>query len=252
MKIQDKVAIVTGAAAGIGRATAVMLAENGARGVVLADLDEAGLQETAKLVTAAGAEAVAAATDVTRLDALQQMYRTADETFGQIDIVFNNAGIVSGPPPFPDTDVARVKLVLEIDLTSVIVSSQLAIQYMRDHGGGVIVNTASTGGLNPYLADAPYAAAKAGVIMFSRSCGDLKDQAGIRVNAVCPGVTETPILDKTGGGQRPDWLGPILEHIQILAPEDIARAVVGIIEDDDMAGDYVVVQNQPKQEDLKG
>ena len=246
MNIQDKVAIVTGAAAGIGRATAVMLAGHGARGLVLADVDEAGLQETAAQVSAAGAAASVSLTDVTRVDALRRMYEAADRTFGAIDIVFNNAGIVSGPPPFPDTAVDRVKLVLDIDLTSVVVSSQLAIHYMRDHGGGVIVNTASTGGLTPYLADAPYAAAKAGVIMFSRSCGDLKDQCAIRVNAVCPGVTDTPILDKTGGGQRPPWLGPILASIEILAPDDIARAVVGIIEDDDMAGQYVVVENRPK------
>lgn len=246
MNIQDKVAIVTGAAAGIGRATAVMLAGHGARGLVLADVDEAGLQKTAAQVRAAGAAASISLTDVTRVDALQRMYEGADRTFGAIDIVFNNAGIVSGPPPFPDTAVDRVKLVLDIDLTSVVVSSQLAIHYMRDHGGGVIVNTASTGGLTPYLADAPYAAAKAGVIMFSRSCADLKDQCAIRVNAVCPGVTDTPILDKTGGGQRPPWLGPILASIEILAPDDIARAVVGIIEDDDMAGQHVVVENRPK------
>src|SRR5690606_24613045 len=148
-------------------------------------------------------------TDVTDVAALQAMYRSADERFGRIDIVFNNAGIVSGPPPFPDTDLGRIKLVIDIDLLSVIQSSAIAIRYMREHGGGVIVNTASTGGLNPYLADAPYAAAKAGVIMFSRSCKDLHQTADIRVNAVCPGVTDTPILEKTGGGKRPDWLAPI-------------------------------------------
>ncbi len=246
MDIEGKVAIVTGAAAGIGRAAAAMLAELGAKALVIADVDADGLRETAGQVEQAGARVLESLTDVTDVAALEAMYDTARSTFGRIDIVFNNAGIVSGPPPFPDTDPARIKLVIDIDLLSVIQSSAIAIRHMRDQDGGVIVNTASTGGLNPYLADAPYAAAKAGVIMFSRSCKDLHAQHGIRVNAVCPGVTETPILEKTGGGKRPDWLGPILENIRILSPQDIARKVVEIIRDDAMAGDYVVVQNPPK------
>jgi NAD(P)-dependent dehydrogenase (short-subunit alcohol dehydrogenase family) len=246
MDIRGKVALVTGAAAGIGRATAIRLAELGAKGIVVADIDRTGIGTTAGRVTELGADVVESCTDVTVTSALETMYAAAHDRFGQIDIVFNNAGIVSGPPPFPDTAPERIKLVIDIDLLSVIQSSVLAIRYMRAHGGGVIVNTASTGGLNPYLADAPYAAAKAGVIMFSRSCKDLHQSAGIRVNAVCPGVTDTPILEKTGGGRRPDWLAPILEKIEILGAEDIAQAVVRIIEDDGMAGEYVVVQNKPK------
>ncbi len=246
MNIENRIAVVTGAAAGIGRATAVALAREGARGVVLADVDESGLAGTAELVEQQGARPLVLRVDVTDAAALEDLYATTERTFDGLDIVFNNAGIVSGPPPFPDTDLERIRLVLDIDLASVVLSSTLAIRRMREGGGGVIVNTASTGGLTPYLADAPYAAAKAGVIMFSRSCGDLHAQCGIRVNAVCPGVTETPILDKTGGGKRPDWLGPILENIQILTPEDIATAVLDIVHDDAMAGEYVVVQNQPR------
>ena len=245
MDIRNRVAIVTGAAAGIGRATALALAQHGARGVTAVDIDANGLAETAALIEQAGAQALPLTVDVTEAAALMGMYDASERAFGQLDIVFNNAGIVSGPPPFPDTDLDRMRLVVDIDLTSVILSSTLAIRRMRE-GGGVIVNTASTGGLNPYLADAPYAAAKAGVIMFSRSCGELHPQCGIRVNAVCPGVTETPILDKTGGGKRPDWLGPILQDIKILQPEEIAQAVIEIIQDDAMTGEYVVVQNRPR------
>jgi 3-oxoacyl-[acyl-carrier protein] reductase len=246
MDIKDRVAIVTGAAAGIGRATAVMLAQHGARGIALADVDGEGLAQTAKLVESHGASVLTVEVDVTSTAALENLYDSTEREFGGIDIVFNNAGIVSGPPPFPDTELDRIRQVIDIDLASVVLSTTLAIRRMRGSGGGVIINTASTGGLNPYLADAPYAAAKAGVIMFSRSCGDLHGQCGVRVNAICPGVTETPILEKTGGGKRPDWLGPILEGIEILSPEDIARAVIDIVTDDAMAGDYVVVQNRPK------
>src|SRR5690606_32260734 len=114
MEIRGKVAIVTGAAAGIGRATAVMLAELGAKGLLLADVDRDGLAVTAGRCREQGAEAVEAITDVTYVAPPQSMYRSADARFGRIDIVFNNAGIGSGPPPFPDTDLGRIKLVIDI------------------------------------------------------------------------------------------------------------------------------------------
>jgi NAD(P)-dependent dehydrogenase (short-subunit alcohol dehydrogenase family) len=247
MDISGRVAIITGAAAGIGRATAVRFAEMGASGLVLADLDQIGLAATAQIVAdgSPGAATLVVPTDVTDVRSLEQLYEATVQRFGGMDIVFNNAGIVSGPPPFPDTAPERIKKVIEIDLASVAVSTHFAVQHMRARGG-VIVNTASTGGLNPYLADAPYAAAKAGVIMFSRSCKDLHAMHGIRVNAVCPGVTETPILEKLGGGTRPDWLGPIMENIELLRPEDIAEAVVRIVADDALSGEYVVVSNRPR------
>jgi NAD(P)-dependent dehydrogenase (short-subunit alcohol dehydrogenase family) len=244
MEIKGRVAIVTGAAAGIGRATAVRFAALGARAVALADVDEAGLAQTARLI-GERTQTLCVQTDVTEVAALERLYAAVVARFDDVDIVFNNAGIVSGPPPFPDTAPERIKKVIEIDLASVAVSTHFAVQHMKGRGG-VVVNTASTGGLNPYLADAPYAAAKAGVIMFSRSCKDLHAQYGIRVNAVCPGVTETPILEKLGGGTRPDWLGPIMQNIETLRPEEIADAVVRIVEDDAMAGDYVVVSNRPR------
>jgi NAD(P)-dependent dehydrogenase (short-subunit alcohol dehydrogenase family) len=244
MDVRGRVAIVTGAAAGIGRATAVRFASLGARGVALADVDEAGIAETAHLI-GEGTQTICVPTDVTNVAALERLYEAVVARFGAVDIVFNNAGIVSGPPPFPDTAPERIKQVIEIDLASVAVSTHFAVQHMKTRGG-VVVNTASTGGLNPYLADAPYAAAKAGVIMFSRSCKDLHAQYGIRVNAVCPGVTETPILEKLGGGTRPDWLGPIMQNIETLQPEEIADAVVGIVQDDALAGEYVVVSNRPR------
>lgn len=244
MEIEGKVAIVTGAGSGIGRATAVALAKCGARGVVLADVDRQGLAATSQQVRDAGADALTTITEVTVVASLEEMYRLATEHFGVVDIVFNNAGIVSGPPPFPDTPIERTKLVVDIDLTSVIVSTQIALRFMRGRGG-VIINTASTGGLNPFLSDAPYAAAKAGVIMFSRACAGLRELMNVRVNAVCPGITETPILEKLGAGVRPDWLEPLTAGIQLLQPSDIAKAVIGIIRNDNLAGEHVVVANRP-------
>jgi 3-oxoacyl-[acyl-carrier protein] reductase len=247
LNISGKGALISGAAAGIGRATAIALARKGAARIVLVDIDRNGLEETARLVSAAGAVASVSVVDVTDGPALEALFE-ASFADGAIDIVFNNAGILSGPPAFPDTPLARIRQVVAINFTAVIEATWHAIRLMKAAGeGGVIINTSSTGGLSPYLADAPYAATKAGVLMYSRSCGPLKDSDGIRVNAVCPGVTNTPILAKTGGDKVADWLEPMLEQIEILEPEDIADAVVGLIDDDQASGEYVVVQNRPKQ-----
>ena len=194
----------------------------------------------------AGAGAQTRVVDVTDGDALQALFDGAFAK-GALDIVFNNAGILSGPPAFPETPLARIRQVVAINFTAVIEATWHAIRLMRAAmQGRVIINTSSTGGLNPYLSDAPYAATKAGVLMYSRSCGPLKESDGIRVNAVCPGVTNTPILAKTGGDRVADWLVPLLEQIQILEPEDIARAVIDLIENDEASGEFVVVGNLPK------
>lgn len=241
MDISGKTALITGAAAGIGRATAIAFAEAGAARLILCDIDEAGLAESAQLAAREGTRVDTQRLDVTDADAFAALF----EGDASIDIVFNNAGIVSGPPPYPGTPIKRIELLVAINLTSVIVGSTLAIRHMQKHGrGGAIVNTASTGALNPYIDDAPYAASKAGVVMFSRSCAALKDRDNIRVNAVLPGVTETPILEKLGGGERPEWLGPIMTGIKVHQPSDIAAAVVRIVSDDDMAGEYVTLTNE--------
>jgi 3-oxoacyl-[acyl-carrier protein] reductase len=246
LNISGRAALVSGAAAGIGRATAVAFARKGAARIVLVDIDRPGLEATARLVAAEGAEGVVQVADVTDGPALEALFEDAFAG-GGLDIVFNNAGILSGPPAFPDTPLARIRQVVAINFTAVIEATWHAIRLMKAAGkGGVIVNTSSTGGLNPYLSDAPYAATKAGVLMYSRSCGPLKESDGIRVNAVCPGVTNTPILAKTGGDKVAEWLEPLLAQIEILQPEDIAAAVIGLIEDDDASGEFVVVQNQRK------
>lgn len=244
MDIKGKVAIISGAASGIGRATSIAIAQEGARAVAVVDQDEAGLEETCRLVREAGAEALQLAINVLDVPSLERMYTDTHAKFGAIDIVFNNAGIVLGPPPFPDSDLERMRLVIEIDLIAVTQSTALAIRYMREHGGGVVINTGSTGATSPLPTDAPYAGAKAGVVHLSASCAVFNESDGVRVNALSPGVTETPILEHTGGGTRPDWLGPILEGIKVLSPEDIAAGVVRIINDDTIVGQNIIVDNE--------
>jgi len=243
MEIAGSVAIVTGGASGIGRATAIKFAQEGAECVVLADLNEAGLAETADLVTAAGAKAIKVRTDVTDLASLENLYSVCADQCGRLDIVFNNAGIVTGAESYPETSPERIKLVIEIDLIAVILSSQIAIRYMREKGG-VIINTGSTASFNPSLNEAPYTSAKAGVLMFSKSCKDLKSKFNIRVNAICPGITETPILNKTGGGERPEWLHSLMDEKKIWTAEDVAINVMNICRDEEMYGDYILMANE--------
>jgi len=229
MIISGKVALVTGAASGIGRTTAKMLALEGLRAVAIADLDQSGLSETAADITSlTNAEALSVVCDVTDQESLEKLYDQISQQYNQLDIVINNAGIVSGPPPFPDTDAERIKLVLEIDLIAVVQSSALAIKLMRENNGGVIVNTASTGGLTPYLADAPYAAAKAGVEGFTRSLAREVASRKVTVHCVAPGFVDTDMtrdLDK-------DTRDKLLDQVPLRrlgSVEDIAAATLFLV-----------------------
>ena len=142
LDINDKVAIVTGAGSGIGRATAMRLAKEGAK-VVVAEMDVSGGQETVDLISEAGGEATFVETDVTKWDDLQKLVEAAERTYGGLDILYNNAGIGSGRPSFPDTEHDNVQRVVEVNLLGVILGTQVAIEAMTRLGGGVIISTAS-------------------------------------------------------------------------------------------------------------
>jgi NAD(P)-dependent dehydrogenase (short-subunit alcohol dehydrogenase family) len=240
MDIAGKSALITGAGSGIGRATAVMLAQKGARRVWLVDRDEAGAQATAEAVQALGCEGLVRAFDVTDWARLEACFAQADEA-GGLDIVFNNAGMVVGLQLFPETSPERLHAIIDLNLTAVILGTQYAVRQMRKRGGGVVINTSSGAALHTGFRDWLYTATKAGVLAFSKSCAPLKEACNVRVNAVLPGLVDTPILKTTGDGEFADWMAPILASNTALMPEDIAAAVVGIVEDDSLAGEQVVV-----------
>ena len=252
MEIGGKIALVTGAATGIGRATAIALARKGARRVILADIAASAMAETAGGVRAAGAEAVERRVDLSRMEEVHALFEFAAAS-GGLDILVSNAGIMSGPPAFPDTPAARIPLLFAVNLVALVLGARLAMDIMRARGGGAIVNMSSQGALrygrqsvagrSELVEDAPYAASKAGIQMFTQSCAPLRESCNIRVNAVCPGVVETPILASTGRGAPADWLKPQLARTRALAPSDIAAAVIAMIEDESKAGDYIHVPN---------
>lgn len=248
MDIANRVAIITGAARGIGRATALCLARAGARAVVLADIDAEGLAGTGAELAGHGCEALPVVTDVTVDADVENLFAQAQQRFGQIDIVFNNAGTISGQPGFPDIAAARIKRVIDLNLTAVVMCTQVALRYMRRQGHGIIINNASIFGLEPYFDDIPYAASKAGVVMIGRSCAALRKTENIRVHTVCPGVTNTPLLASSDNGEAPAWLIELFRSIKVLEPEDIAAAVRRIIEDDDFPATELVLANVPRPE----
>lgn len=246
MDIAGKIAIVTGAGSGIGRASALRLAKEGAS-VVVADRDADTGHTTAHQIDAQGGKAAYCRVDVTSEADVRKMVAFAEDTYGGLDILHNNAGIITGVPRWPDTPADDWIRMLDINLRGVILGTQLAIPAMRKRGGGAIVNTASLAGVGYGFAPNPvYSASKGGVVLFTTSLGALKDEANIRVNCVCPGVVDTPMLHGARESQSDEQLETTrtrLTGLAILQPEDIADAVVSLITDDSLAGRALLVPN---------
>ncbi|HEY8489849.1 MAG TPA: SDR family oxidoreductase [Dehalococcoidia bacterium] len=232
MDPRGKVAVITGGASGIGLATAKLLAAHGAR-VVLGDLQEEAGRAAVREIQAAGGEARFLRIDVTREADLRALLDLAVGEFGRVDIAHNNAGISEGREDFFAPESRRWEDTLAINLGAVIRGTRLEVQQMRRQGGGgVIVNTASMGGLIPMAGSPVYAATKAGVIHFSRSLAYLAAE-GIRVNAVCPTFTDTPLV-RAGGEAAIEAMKQ--EVGGILTPEQVAEGVLELVRDDSRAG----------------
>ena len=243
MEIEGKVAIVTGAASGIGRATAIALAAEGAS-VVVADVDAAGGAVTVGEITGADGSATFVACDVTSPESIAGLFAEAEAAYGGVDIVYNNAGISSGEPHWPDAPLERIAEETHINTSGVMMGTREAIHAMRKRGGGVIVNTASVAGDSHLPFDPMYSATKKAVMSFTQSCALLAETENIRVNAVSPGMVRTAFQGKTGDGERPaSWLAPSIERHadSILPPEAIAEAVLDFIRDDSKAGEVRTV-----------
>jgi 15-hydroxyprostaglandin dehydrogenase (NAD) len=226
-----KVAIISGGASGIGLETAKLLAGESTK-VVIADLQEEAGRDAASAIEKSGGEAAFVRTDVTKRQDVEAMLDFAVERFGRADIFHNNAGINEGPT-FYTPDGADWERCVDIDLTAVIRATQLEIALLRKQGrGGVIVNTASMGGMVPMPGSPVYAASKAGVIQFSRSLAHLAGER-IRVNAICPTFTLTPMVAPAGEAA----IEAMKREVGgILQPEDVANGVLELVRDDSRAG----------------
>jgi NAD(P)-dependent dehydrogenase (short-subunit alcohol dehydrogenase family) len=229
-RLQDRVAVVTGGASGIGLATARRFAEEGAR-VVIADLDE-----TTGAAVAGEIGGLFVRADVTSEDDVRAMYAFAKEAYGSVDIAFNNAGI---SPPDDDsileTGLDAWRRVQEVNLTSVYLCCKHVIPYMREQGRGSIINTASfVAVMGAATSQISYTASKGGVLAMSRELGVQFAREGIRVNALCPGPVNTPLLQELFA-KDPERAARRLVHIpagRFAEASEIAAAVAFLASDD--------------------
>jgi 15-hydroxyprostaglandin dehydrogenase (NAD) len=229
MDIGGKVAVVSGGGSGIGRATVLALVARGAK-VIVADFSEEAGRQTVDLAVQQGGIASFALCNVTKTEDLIQAFACAVEQFGSLDIAFNNAGI-GGEDVFADEQGAW-KRIIDVDLTAVIDATRISVRAMQQANGGVIINTASLIGLFPMATAPVYAAAKAGVVNFSRSLAYLAEACNIRVNTICPELVDTPLALGLGEAR----VAELRAAGEILKPEAIAAGVVELIEDDTRAG----------------
>jgi NAD(P)-dependent dehydrogenase (short-subunit alcohol dehydrogenase family) len=232
-RVKDKVVVVTGAASGIGRATALVLAREGAR-LSLSDVDEAGGAKTLDAVKSAGADAIFFRTDVTDEAEVNAMIAKTVDRFGRLDAAYNNAGIENDTKPTTEMPLALFERVLAVNVRGVFLCMRAEIPAMLRQKKGSIVNTASVAGLIGAPGLLPYCASKHAVIGMTRTASAEFVSQGIRVNAVCPGLIRTPMLDRLEANLGKDAMAAYvgMTPIQRVAdPSEVAEAVAWLCSD---------------------
>ena len=220
-QFDGKVALVTGAGSGIGRASALAFARERAH-VVVADISDEGGEETVRLIQAAGGEATFVHADISRADEVQALIDEVVRSCGRLDYAHNNAGVLGAMSSTADCTEENWDRTIAINLKGVWLCMRSEIPQMLSQGGGAIVNTSSAAGLVAFQGLPAYVASKHGVVGLTKAAALDYARDGIRVNAVCPGFIDTPLIEGVASGD----LGRILPVGRLGTPEEVAEAVV--------------------------
>jgi NAD(P)-dependent dehydrogenase (short-subunit alcohol dehydrogenase family) len=236
-KLDGKVAIITGAGSGIGRASALLFAEEGAR-VVIADNVVSGGEGTVKMIEEAGGEACFVKTDVSVEADVKRLVEVALDKYGKVDILFNNAGIVGKQVPTHEIEVADWDSVININLKGMFLGIKYTVPQMLKQGGGVIINTASAASFDGWPGIMPYCASKGGVLQLTKAVALDYAKQNIRVNCICPGSIWTPLVESMllEQGDVEEGKKVLIQNKQptgrLGKPEEIARGALFLACDD--------------------
>lgn len=231
MRLDNKTVIITGAGSGIGRATALRFASEGAQ-LMLADWNESTGEETVRMIKESGQSAVFQHTDVTKPEEVEQLVNRTVQLYGKLDVMVNNAGVSQTENKISNVPIDEWNKVVDICLDSVFLGMKYAIPEMIKNGGGSVINTASVAGIKGQKLVAAYTAAKSGVIAITKSTALEYGKQNIRVNAIAPGIIDTAII--SGWRKADKW--PILSTANALRrigqPEEVANAILFLASDE--------------------
>jgi len=237
MRLKGKVAIITGAGSGLGRAAALLFAREGAKVVVAANREKDG-EQTVKSIKEAGGDAILVRVDVTKASDLEKAVKAAMDKYGKLDIMLNNAGTPGPGKLIADITEEEWNRALSVNLTGVFLGTKYAIPEMLKGGGGVIINTSSVAGVSPRRYTGAYSAAKAAVIQLTRITALEYARKNIRVNCILPGPIDTPFFTKVAGGD-PEKIAIFKEMVRnevplgrFARPEEIAQVALFLASDE--------------------
>lgn len=231
-RLKDKVALVTGGASGIGRATVLRFAREGAK-VMVADRNRLASDETLRMARGVSSEVDAVAVDVSKWDQVQEMVDATVGRFGRLDVLVNAAGVLVLSPPLAEVDERDWDLVMTTNLKGLFLCCKAAIPAMISSGGGSIVNISSMAGVQAYTRSLPYSVSKAGVIHLTLTAAGQYTSKGIRINCIAPGTVDTP--QARGSSQSSQALQDIAANHpmgRIGRPEDIADTILYLASDE--------------------